>query len=85
MSLLKHEEEEGKLVGIPIGDRGEQLLYQLFADDTSLFLKLMEGNFRAAVEVIASFECISGARLNLEKSTILQLDEEPQPDWFLST
>lgn len=23
-----------------------------------------------------------GARLNLEKSTILQLDEKPQPEWF---
>lgn len=38
MSLLNCEEVEGQLQGIPIGELEEQLLYQLFADYTSLFL-----------------------------------------------
>lgn len=37
ISLLKREAEEGFLQGIPIGEHGEQLLYQVFADDTNFF------------------------------------------------
>lgn len=61
------------------------LLYQLFADDTNLSLMASEQNFQAAVEVISSYERISGARLNLEKSTIIPLDDEPLSGWYANT
>lgn len=60
-------------------------MFQLFADDTSLFLALSKVNFRAALETISIFERNLGAWLNIEKSTNLQLDEGPQPDWFSAT
>lgn len=68
--------------GIPFGEHGEQLLFQLFANDTNLVLEASKAKFRTALEVIEVFEIILGARLNLEKSTILHLDEGSQPGWF---
>lgn len=82
MSLLRQEEEEGSLKGIPIGDSREQLPFQLFANDTSLFLDSTEDNFKVALDVIVVYERISGARLNLENSIILQLDKEVELAWF---
>lgn len=81
MSLLKLE-EEGMLQGIPIRESGEQLLFQLFVDNTSLFLESTEDNFKVALDVIMVYERIFGAHLNLEKSTIMQLDEELELYWF---
>lgn len=83
MILLKKWESEGRLRGIPVGDQGEeQLLYQLFADDTRLFLQADEQNFQVVVEVISIYKRISGALLNLEKSTIIPLNEEVQPTLY---
>lgn len=86
MSLLSLWESEGHLRGIPIGNQGEKsLLYQLFANDTNLFLLAEEDNFQNVVKVISIYEQISGTRLNLEKSTILLLDDEPHPVWFVTS
>lgn len=79
ISLLKHKATTGEVKGILMGGEGsEQLLCQLFTDDTNLFLEMTEDNFAAAMEVIATYKRISGAKLNLEKSTIIQLDELPE-------
>lgn len=58
------------------------MLYHLFVDDTNLFSKTIEDNFRMAREAIAIYEWISRAKLNLEKSTIVPLAEDECPDWF---
>lgn len=57
-------------------------VYQLFADDTALFLLAFEESFQAAREAIAIYERISGDRLNLDKSTIVPMHDGDVPDWF---
>lgn len=59
--------DEGRLKGIPLDSIGNnQLLFQLFADNTSLFLQASEENFREARAGIAQFE------LSQEPSSILR-------------
>lgn len=67
----------------PLGDNdGSQLLYQLFADNTRLFLEMTKDNFKAAMEVVSTYTRILGACLNLENLTIVQLDDSPEPTWL---
>lgn len=83
IALLKKKAVEGMLRGIQLDAVGQsQLLCQLFVDDTSLYLEMSKDNFKAAMEVIATYERISGAKLNLEKSMIVQLDDSPEPAWL---
>jgi hypothetical protein len=82
MVILKEHLASGAVKGIPIG-AGNQILFQLFADDTGLFFHATEDNFHTAVmDCLHIFERISGARVNLDKSTIVQLDSRMQPAWF---
>lgn len=46
---------------------------------------MKEENFASAMEVVTAYERISGARLNLEKSTIVQLDDSLEPPWLRQT
>lgn len=49
MAILKLRASEGRLKGIPLDDTGDkQLLFQLFADDTDMFLDMNEENFHEA-------------------------------------
>lgn len=83
MSILKLLVEEGRLKGIPLDSMGhDQLLYQLFVDDTGLFLQATKENFRVALEGIAQYEHISRAKLNLENTTIVPLMASPFPEWL---
>lgn len=78
MAILKHRAEAGLLKGIPLDTiENKQLLFQLFANDTDMFLETLEKNFLAARDALSLFERISGARLNMEKSTVVPLDEHP--------
>jgi hypothetical protein len=81
MSLFNAKIHEGSLFGLPIGD-GKQLLHQLFADDTGVFLQATEENFDCMIDCIHTYERISGQKLNFEKSTLVQLDRGPRPTWF---
>jgi hypothetical protein len=81
MQLLKEGAGKGELKGITL-DSSHQLLFQLFADDTGIFFEATEENFQAIMRYIQVFETISGARINLEKSVLVQLDAGPEPDWF---
>lgn len=84
--MLKNKAERGELKGILIeGDGQSQLLCQLFIDDTGLFLEMNEENFKVAMEVVSTYERILGARLNLEKSTIIQLDASLKLAWLRET
>jgi hypothetical protein len=60
MVILKEYLESGTIKGIPIGGE-QQILSQLFADDTGLFFQATEENFEAISECLAIFERISGA------------------------
>jgi hypothetical protein len=51
MSLLKKQLEARALQGI-IMDRGADLLYQIFADNTGLFFTATKSNFAILMEVI---------------------------------
>lgn len=73
MSLLQHHMDQGN---ITIGGQ-HQLLHDLFADDTGIFLHTNEANFHKIREVITDYECVSEVLLNLEKSTLLQLNDSP--------
>lgn len=64
MSLLVKSASEGELVGLQIHP-GKQLLHQLFVDDMGIFIKATKENFRKATSLIAIYERISGAQLNL--------------------
>lgn len=83
MLLFKKKLAEGNLLGLPI-DNQISLCYQLFADDTGLFLSATENEFQQAREVIAIFEDISGALLNVGKSVMVPifLPESQYPDWM---
>ena len=82
MLLLKSRLASGQIQGVDIGAQ-DQVLFQLFADDTGLFFHASEQNFRAIMECLSLYERISGAKINLDKSTLLQLDSGPEPDWFV--
>lgn len=55
---------------------------QLFADDIGILLQTDKTIFLAIRKVIAQYEQISGAQLNLDKSTLIQLDSFVSPNWF---
>lgn len=81
MPLLQKSAMAGELIGLQIRP-GVQLLYQLFADDTGIFIESSKDNFRKATSLIAVYERISGARLNLQKSVLIQLNSGPSLEWF---
>jgi hypothetical protein len=60
----------------------KQLLYQLYANDTGIFFNATEDNFRAIMARLLRYERISGAKINLSKSVLVQLDLGPEPGWF---
>lgn len=50
-----------------------------------MFLETPEENFMQAREALSLFEKISRAKLNMEKSTLVPIDDFPQPDWLTTT
>lgn len=62
----------GKISGLQIFEQ-KNLVYQLFADDTCLFLRNSQVAFEQARAAIQIFENIFGARLNMRKSVIVPL------------
>lgn len=81
MSLLAKSAQEGELVGLQICP-GLQLLHQLFVDDTWIFIRSTEENYRKPSTLIVEYERIFGVQLNLQKSILIQLNFGPSLDWF---
>lgn len=72
--------EQGIIKGIMINETWDkQLLFQFFADDTTMFLEMIKENFLAAREAISLYEQISRAKLNLDKSTLVVMDDSQPP------
>ncbi|KAL3690932.1 hypothetical protein R1sor_004583 [Riccia sorocarpa] len=84
MRLLREEERRGNIHGMNIGGEST-LLHQLFADDTGISITMEEQQFARLQEVIREYEQASGARLNVQKSTIMQLNPGPAPEWLADT
>ncbi|KAL3681510.1 hypothetical protein R1sor_024466 [Riccia sorocarpa] len=84
MRLLREEERRGNIHGMNIGGEST-LLHQLFADDTEISITMEEQQFARLPEVIREYEQASGARLNVQKSTIMQLNPGPAPEWLADT
>ncbi|KAL3690380.1 hypothetical protein R1sor_016689 [Riccia sorocarpa] len=74
----------GKVKGLTI-TTDESLLHQLFADDTGIMLQLDENVFRETRDILAKFETASGARLNIHKTTVIPMFEQPAPIWLQRT
>lgn len=86
MAILKKWAEEGLIKGIPLTDFGsKQLLFQVFADDIGMFLETSKANFVAAKEALSLYERISRGKLNMEKSTLVPIDDHPPPAWLADT
>lgn len=81
MSLLEKSVVAGELVGLQI-QPDKQLLHLLFANDTGIFIQASEENFWKATSLIAIYERISSAQLNLEKSVLIQLHVGPAEEWY---
>jgi hypothetical protein len=41
-----------------------------------------EQSFKEVMEAIHEFKMISGAKVNMEKSKLIQLDHGERPEWF---
>lgn len=83
MEIFKKRANKGHLTRIPLDVLGQdQFLFQLFADDTGMFLQAMEENFQEAREAFACFECILAARLNIEKTIIVPMSIFPISAWM---
>ncbi|KAL3686059.1 hypothetical protein R1sor_004081 [Riccia sorocarpa] len=60
----------------------KQLVYQLFADDTGVFLKMDQQVFNTTMDTLRKFELASGAKLNLSKTTIIPVGDGTIPAWL---
>jgi hypothetical protein len=83
MDILNKHHAEGKLQGIDL-DGNHRLLCQLFVHDTVIFFTGTERNFLAVMDCLQVYERLSGMKVNLEKSKLIQLDNHPPPTWMSS-
>ncbi|KAL2620271.1 hypothetical protein R1flu_000476 [Riccia fluitans] len=72
MVLMKKQERDGNLEGLYLAG-SKTALYNFFADDSGVFLKASQMNFRTLQQTISMYERISRAKLNLEKSTVIPI------------
>ncbi|KAL3683778.1 hypothetical protein R1sor_001800 [Riccia sorocarpa] len=70
MVLLKGEQAAGRLHGLKLTNSREAL-YNLYTDDSGVFLQATFENLEALMATIGTYESISGAKLNIEKSIII--------------
>ncbi|KAL3688832.1 hypothetical protein R1sor_015141 [Riccia sorocarpa] len=83
MLILRKRESEGSLKGLALAD-GRMALYNLYADDSGVMLRAEQDNFRALHQAINLYEEISGAKLNIAKSTVIPIALEGTPEWLNS-
>ncbi|KAL3678690.1 hypothetical protein R1sor_021646 [Riccia sorocarpa] len=84
MGMLKEQQHAGYIRGLKITEE-EDLLHQIFADDTGLFLQMDQQVFLNTTHTLQRFETASGAKLNLGKTLILPLRPMPTPAWLAAT
>ncbi|KAL2610597.1 hypothetical protein R1flu_029170 [Riccia fluitans] len=84
MTLLKNKEAEHKIQGLQL-QGPKHTLHNLFADDSGIMLQATEDIFNELKDSIATYEIISGAKLNISKSTIIPVAMESTPSWLHRT
>ncbi|KAL3698443.1 hypothetical protein R1sor_012519 [Riccia sorocarpa] len=84
MDMIQQQVNNGAVRGLQI-TTSKELVYQLYADDTGLFLQMEQNTFNSTMQTLKVFEQASGARLNLNKSLIIPLGDEQVPRWLLDT
>ncbi|KAL3697349.1 hypothetical protein R1sor_011425 [Riccia sorocarpa] len=81
MTILRARQAEGRLVGLKLGE-GKQALHNLFADDTGVMIAATPENFEELQRAIIFYEEISGAKLNISKSTVIPIAMTRTPGWL---
>ncbi|KAL3701400.1 hypothetical protein R1sor_019422 [Riccia sorocarpa] len=81
---LQEAEKDGGLKGLKLPNL-KAITHELFADDTSVFISAISGDFKKIKAVIERFERASGAALNMQKSLVLALGRREAPDWVRGT
>ncbi|KAL3698475.1 hypothetical protein R1sor_012551 [Riccia sorocarpa] len=81
MTIFNERAAQGRLPGLKINLR-KMMLHSLFADDSGVFIQAEEEAFGELQEAVRCYERISGAKLNLQKSTVIPLGLETIPDWL---
>ncbi|KAL3699497.1 hypothetical protein R1sor_017519 [Riccia sorocarpa] len=69
MRALQEAEKSGELRGLKLPNL-RTITHELFADDTSVFISAVAGDFKKIKTVIEQFERASGAALNMQKSLV---------------
>lgn len=82
MDLINEQVNLRELNGIKI-DGGKQLTHQLFTDNIGFFMLAIERNFQCVKDIIAKYETISSASLNLTESIMIPMYlNGPVPPWL---
>ncbi|KAL3693786.1 hypothetical protein R1sor_007437 [Riccia sorocarpa] len=81
MQILRKQEQRGLLRGLQLPGL-RSILHELFADDTSLFIKATANDFQRARACIGKFETASGALLNVQKSMVLAVGPTRDLGWL---
>ncbi|KAL3694959.1 hypothetical protein R1sor_008610 [Riccia sorocarpa] len=81
MEMLKAAEVQGPIKGLRIQE-GKSLLFQLFADDTGIFLEENQANFEELKAILERYELASGAKVNFSKTLVMPLGSSVVPEWI---
>ena len=63
--------QDKNIVGIEVYKEKQKI--SLYADDTTLYLTANEHNLSAALDALRIFQCISGLKVNIEKTKIIKI------------
>ncbi|KAL3677467.1 hypothetical protein R1sor_027415 [Riccia sorocarpa] len=81
MVILKDRQDAGTLHGLKI--KGEKtMLHSLFAEDSGVMIQAKAEEFHELQDAIQCYESISGAKLNIKKSTVIPIGLTEIPDWL---
>ncbi|KAL3700949.1 hypothetical protein R1sor_018971 [Riccia sorocarpa] len=84
MEMIKTQVSLGRITGLQI-PQGSDLVHQLYADDTGIFIRMDEQVYNNTMLTLKTFELASGARLNLNKTVIIPITDEQVPTWLTNT
>jgi hypothetical protein len=69
-SYLKKAQADREVAGVGFDRDGPTITHLLFVDDSIVFLEASKTNMESLQRVLAKYECCSGQRVNLQKSSI---------------
>ncbi|KAL3689125.1 hypothetical protein R1sor_015434 [Riccia sorocarpa] len=84
MEILKDRAHTGKTRGLQIRAR-KAMLHNLFADDSGVAIQANQEDYDELQDAIRVYELISGAKLNINKSTIIPIGMSVIPEWLRNT